>query len=126
MIEGVVIEGNNGYQIENDVVIADEQIEDFNFMIDSSFSGLESSQGQNTSERSIAFSAMDYVTSTKTSLVNQSLGIKEDLHGSDKTFSFQDKLNMLERSYNYQLEMTFYNTFMQQTLTKTDALIQLK
>lgn len=74
---------------------------------------------------SLPNTVVEFMVNSKNSLIQKS----QDVHNTyleDKDFSFKDKVQLLEKTYSYQLEMTFYNTFMSQTLQKVDALIQLK
>lgn len=120
-----VIETNSfgGSGIESGFGGLDQSIEFSSFNLEG---GIEGSieQGQ-SAQSSLPNAAVDYIVSSKNSLVGKSLDIHESYLGDDN-FSFKDKMQLLEKTYTYQLEMTYYNTFMSQTMQKVDSLIQLK
>lgn len=120
------VESLKGASIDNFSNIADNDIEKFDYFIESELENLSIEiQPQGKQDQSITQAAADYMVSTKNSLIDKSQKIHDSYLGDDN-FSFTDKIQLLEKTYNYQLEMTFYNTFMSQTLQKVDALIQLK
>ena len=115
----------NGSGIDNFANISNNDIEKFDFMVENEIEGGSIEMMPTAQQKSLGEAAMDYMLSNKNSLIDKSKAIHESYLGDDN-FSFQDKMQLLEKTYNYQLEMTFYNTFMSQTLQKADALIQLK
>lgn len=112
----------DGFQIENEMASS----ENFEMSVDAGIE-FEVSGGPEAmlQEGSLSNSVVDYIVGSKSSLIQKSTEIQESFLG-DKEFTFKDKMQLLEKTYSYQLEMTFYNTFMAQTMQKVDSLIQLK
>lgn len=99
--------------------------DDLNQSIEFASFDLEGGVEGKLEERSLSNAALDYVVGSKNSLVGKSLDIQKSYLG-DQEFTFVDKMQLLEKTYSYQLEMTYYNTFMSQSMQKVDSLIQLK
>jgi|GEM_PF-1494293 len=123
---GAGLTGFDNSGVDKFANIDDYDIEKFDFMLETEVQNFSVESGVSTQQnKDVSTAALDYMVSSKNSLMSKSQAVHDSYLG-DQNFTFTDKIQLLEKTYNYQLEMTFYNTFMSQTMQKVDSLIQLK
>ena len=82
---------------------------------------------QGSQQMDIGENAVGYMLDSKNSLLDKASSITDSLNVEDgKTVSFMDKLDVLNNTFSYHLEITFYNAFMSQTARQADGLLQMK